>query len=110
MNIINGGAHADNPLDIQECMIIPVGASTIAERVRIGTEVFHHLKKILHNRGFETNVGDEGGFAPKVNSTDDALATIMEAIQSAGYTSEQVKIGLDVASTEFFKDGKYYLS
>ena len=110
MNIINGGAHADNPLDIQECMIVPVGASTMAERVRMGAEVFHHLKKILGKRGLATSVGDEGGFAPMVNSTDDALATIIEAIKSAGYTTEQVKIALDVASTEFFKDGKYHLA
>jgi enolase len=110
MNIINGGAHADNPLDIQECMIVPVGASTMAERVRMGAEVFHHLKKILSKRGLATSVGDEGGFAPMVNSTDDALATIIEAITSAGYTTEQVKIALDVASTEFFKDGKYHLA
>ena len=110
MNIINGGAHADNPLDIQECMIVPVGASTMAERVRMGAEVFHHLKKILSKRGLATSVGDEGGFAPMVNSTDDALATIIEAITSAGYTTEQVKIALDVASTEFFKEGKYHLA
>ena len=110
MNIINGGAHADNPLDIQECMIVPVGASTMAERVRMGAEVFHHLKKILSKRGLATSVGDEGGFAPMVNSTDDALATIIEAIKSAGYTTEQVKIALDVASTEFFKEGKYHLA
>ncbi len=110
MNIINGGAHADNPLDIQECMIVPVGATTMSERVRMGAEVFHHLKKILSKRGLATSVGDEGGFAPMVNSTDDALATIVEAITSAGYTTEQVKIALDVASTEFFKDGKYHLA
>ena len=110
MNIINGGAHADNPLDIQECMIVPVGATTMSERVRMGAEVFHHLKKILSKRGLATSVGDEGGFAPMVNSTDDALATIIEAITSAGYTTEQVKIALDVASTEFFKDGKYHLA
>jgi enolase len=110
MNIINGGAHADNPLDIQECMIVPVGATTMIERVRMGAEVFHHLKKILSKRGLATSVGDEGGFAPMVNSTDDALATIIEAIKSAGYTTEQVKIALDVASTEFFKDGKYHLA
>jgi len=110
MNIINGGAHADNPLDIQECMIVPVGATTMAERVRMGAEVFHHLKKILSKRGLATSVGDEGGFAPMVNSTDDALATIIEAIKSAGYTTEQVKIALDVASTEFFKEGKYHLA
>lgn len=110
MNIINGGAHADNPLDIQECMIVPVGAATMSERVRMGAEVFQHLKKILSKRGLATSVGDEGGFAPMVNSTDDALATIIEAITSAGYTTEQVKIALDVASTEFFKDGKYHLA
>ena len=110
MNIINGWAHADNPLDIQECMIVPVGGKTIAERIRMGAEVFHHLKKILGKRGLATSVGDEGGFAPAVNSTDDALATIVEAITSAGYTTEQIKIALDVASTEFFKDGMYHLS
>jgi len=80
MNIINGGAHADNPLDIQECMIVPVGGTTMAERIRMGAEVFHHLKKILGKRGLATSVGDEGGFAPAVNSTDDALGTIIEAI------------------------------
>jgi enolase len=110
MNIINGGAHADNPLDIQECMIVPVGGKTMAERIRMGAEVFHHLKKILGKRGLATSVGDEGGFAPAVNSTDDALGTIVEAIQSAGYTTEQIKIALDVASTEFFKDGMYHLT
>jgi enolase len=110
MNIINGGAHADNPLDIQECMIVPVGGKTMAERIRMGAEVFHHLKKILGKRGLATSVGDEGGFAPAVNSTDDALATIVEAITSAGYTTEQIKIALDVASTEFFKDGAYHLA
>ncbi len=110
MNIINGGAHADNPLDIQECMIVPIGGKTMAERVRMGAEVFHHLKKILGKRGLATSVGDEGGFAPAVNSTDDALGTIVEAITSAGYTTEQIKIALDVASTEFFKDGAYHLS
>ncbi|MEI6711642.1 MAG: phosphopyruvate hydratase [bacterium] len=110
MNIINGGAHADNPLDIQECMIVPVGGVTMAERVRMGAEVFHHLKKILSKRGLATSVGDEGGFAPAVNSTDDALGTIVEAIKSAGYDTEQIKIALDVASTEFFKDGMYHLA
>jgi enolase len=110
MNIINGGAHADNPLDIQECMIVPVGGKTMAERIRMGAEVFHHLKKILGKRGLATSVGDEGGFAPAVNSTDDALGTIVEAITSAGYTTEQIKIALDVASTEFFKDGMYHLT
>lgn len=110
MNIINGGAHADNPLDIQECMIVPVGATTMAERIRMGAEVFHHLKKILSKRGLATSVGDEGGFAPMVNSTDDALATIIEAITSAWYTTEQIKIALDVASTEFFREGKYHLA
>lgn len=110
MNIINGGAHADNPLDIQECMIVPVGATTMTECVRMGAEVFHHLKKILHKRGLATSVGDEGGFAPMVNSTDDALATIVEAITAAGYSTEQVKIALDVASTEFFDNGLYHLA
>ena len=110
MNIINWGAHADNPLDIQECMIVPVGGATMAERVRMGAEVFHHLKKILSKRGLATSVGDEGGFAPAVNSTDDALATIIEAITSAGYTTDEIKIALDVASTEFFHDEKYHLA
>lgn len=110
MNIINGGAHADNPLDIQECMIVPIGGKNMAERVRMGAEVFHHLKKILSKRGLATSVGDEGGFAPAVNSTDDALATIVEAIQSAAYTTEEIKIALDVASTEFYKNGMYHLS
>jgi len=107
MNIINGGAHADNNLDFQEFMIIPQ-ASTIKERVRIGAEVFHNLKKVLKEKGYNTNVGDEGGFAPNLKSNKEALDLICEAIKSAGYElKKDVCIGLDVAASEFYKDGKY---
>jgi enolase len=108
MNIINGGAHADNPIDFQEFMIMPVGAPTFAEALRWGAEVFHTLKKHLHDEGHNTNVGDEGGFAPNLKSADEALSYVMKAIEKAGYKpGEQVAIALDPASTEFFKDGKY---
>lgn len=108
MNIINGGAHADNGLDAQEFMIIPNGAKNINEALRMGSEIFHHLKSILKKGGNSTNVGDEGGFAPNFNSCREALDTIMDAIRAAGYQPrEQVSIGLDVASSEFFKDGVY---
>ncbi|MCL2017899.1 MAG: phosphopyruvate hydratase [Alphaproteobacteria bacterium] len=108
MNIINGGAHADNGLDVQEFMIIPVGAKTESEAIRMGTEIFHSLKSILQQDGNSTNVGDEGGFAPNFNSTKEALDTIMEAISTAGYTAgKDIAFGMDVASTEFYKDGKY---
>jgi len=110
MNIINGGEHADNPIDIQEFMIMPVGAESIADAVRIGSEIFHTLKKNLSAEGHNTNVGDEGGFAPNLSSTDDALGFIMKSIEKAGYTpGEDVFLALDCASTEFFADGKYNL-
>ena len=108
MNIINGGVHADNPIDFQEFMIMPVGAPTFAEGLRMGVEVFQTLKKALHDAGHNTNVGDEGGFAPNLKSADEALGYVMKAIEAAGYKpGEQVALALDPASTEFFKDGKY---
>lgn len=110
MNIINGGAHADNPVDFQEFMIMPTGAQSFSEGLRCGAEVFHALKSQLKKAGMNTNVGDEGGFAPAVNSATEALDFIMKAIDSAGYKpGEDVMIALDCASTEFFKDGKYLL-
>ena len=109
MNIINGGAHADNGLDAQEFMIIPNGAHDEVEAIRMGAEVFHHLKKILKQDGMSTNVGDEGGFAPNLNSCDEALEKIVTAIRAAGYTpGDQISIGLDVASSEFYHDGLYH--
>jgi enolase len=111
MNIVNGGAHADNPIDIQEFMILPVAAPTLADAVRMGSEVFHALRRKLHDAGHGTNVGDEGGFAPDLASSDAALGFIMQAIESAGYRpGEEVALGLDAASTEFFKGGRYVLS
>ncbi len=108
MNIINGGAHADNPIDIQEFMIMPIGAPTCAEAIRMGSEVFQALKSQLKDAGHNTNVGDEGGFAPNLKSAEAALDFIMQAIEKAGYKPEQdIMLALDVASTEFFKDGKY---
>jgi enolase len=108
MNIINGGAHADNSLDIQEFMILPVGAPSLREAIRYGAEVFHALKKILHSRHLSTAVGDEGGFAPDLPSNEAALQLILEAIDSAGYQAgRDVYLGLDVASSEFFRAGKY---
>ncbi|MEZ5811245.1 MAG: phosphopyruvate hydratase [Rhizobiaceae bacterium] len=108
MNIINGGAHADNPIDIQEFMIMPVGAATVADAVRIGSEVFHTLKSGLKQAGHNTNVGDEGGFAPSIESAGAALDFIMQSIESAGYKpGDDVAIALDCAATEFFKDGNY---
>jgi enolase len=110
MNIINGGAHADNPIDIQEFMIMPVGAKTCREAIRIGAEVFHTLKKGLVDAGHSTNVGDEGGFAPNLKSAEEALSFIMKAIEKAGYkVGEDVVLALDCAATEFFKAGKYEL-
>lgn len=110
MNIVNGGAHADNPIDIQEFMIMPLGAETFADALRWGAEIFHALKKGLKGAGHNTNVGDEGGFAPNLKSTDEALGFIMKAIESAGRKpGEDVFIALDAASTEFFRDGKYHL-
>ncbi len=110
MNVINGGAHADNRVDMQEFMIVPVGAPSFSEALRYGAEVFHALRKVLHGRGLNTAVGDEGGFAPDLPSNEAALEFIMEAIQQAGYTpGEQVCIALDPASSEFYRDGRYHL-
>jgi enolase len=110
MNVINGGAHANNNLDIQEFMIIPVGAPSFREALRYGTEVFHALKKILSDKGISTAVGDEGGFAPSVANHEAAIQMILDAIAAAGYTAgEQIAIGLDCAASEFYKDGKYHL-
>ena len=110
MNIINGGAHADNGLDVQEFMIVPHGFETFKEALRAGTEVFHSLKKILSSKGLTTSVGDEGGFAPKLESNQHALELCLEAISKAGYTAgKQIGLALDVASSEFFKDGTYNL-
>ncbi len=111
MNIINGGAHADNPIDMQEFMILPVGAESMAHALQIGTEVFHTLAKALHADGHNTNVGDEGGFAPDLKSAEAALAYIVKAIETAGYEpGKDVYLGLDCASTEYFKDGKYVMA
>ncbi|WP_421868640.1 phosphopyruvate hydratase [Pararhizobium sp.] len=110
MNIINGGAHADNPIDFQEFMILPVGAESLRDAVRMGAEVFHVLKKELSAKGHNTNVGDEGGFAPGLSSASEALDFIMKSIEKAGYKpGEDMFLGLDCASTEFFKDGKYVM-
>ena len=110
MNIINGGAHADNPIDIQEFMVMPVGAPTCADAVRMGSEVFHTLRKGLKDAGHSTNVGDEGGFAPNLKSAEEALSFIMRSIESAGYRpGEDVVLALDCAATEFYKNGKYRL-
>ncbi len=111
MNIINGGEHADNPIDFQEFMIMPVGAENILDAVRCGSEIFHTLKKGLHEKGLATSVGDEGGFAPNLASTTDALDFIMQSIEKAGYTpGGDVMLALDCAATEFFRDGKYEIS
>jgi enolase len=108
MNIVNGGVHADNPIDFQEFMIMPVGAESFSEGLRMGVEVFQTLKKALHDKGLNTNVGDEGGFAPDLKSADEALQVVMKAIETAGYTpGEDVVLALDPASTEFFKNGSY---
>jgi len=110
MNIVNGGKHADNPIDIQEFMIQPVGASSIADAVRIGSEIFQTLKKALHEAGHNTNVGDEGGFAPNLKSADEALGFISKACERAGYKpGVDITFALDCAATEFFKDGVYHL-
>ena len=110
MNIINGGAHADNNVDMQEFMVLPVGFDTFAESLRAGAEIFHALKSVLKGRGLSTSVGDEGGFAPDLRSNEEALETILEAVGKAGYSAgEDVLLGLDVASTEFFENGKYNL-
>jgi enolase len=111
MNIINGGAHADNSVDLQEFMILPVGASSIREAVRYGAEVFHALKTVLGKRGLATTVGDEGGFAPNLSSNEEAIEVILEAVEKAGYKPGQdIYLGLDAASSEFYKDGKYHLA
>ncbi|HUW80396.1 MAG TPA: phosphopyruvate hydratase [Acidocella sp.] len=111
MNIVNGGQHADNPIDIQEFMIQPIGAASIAEAVRIGAEIFHTLKKSLSEAGYNTNVGDEGGFAPNLKSADEALGFISKAVERAGYRpGEDITFALDCAATEFFKDGIYNLA
>ena len=111
MNIINGGEHADNNVDIQEFMIQPVGAKTFSDALRMGTEVFHHLKAVLQARGFSTSVGDEGGFAPNLASNEEALAVISEAIANAGYTlGDDITLALDCAASEFYKDGMYDLA
>ena len=111
MNIINGGAHADNNVDLQEFMVLPVGFDSFAESLRCGTEIFHALKSVLKGRGLSTAVGDEGGFAPDLRSNEEALETILEAIGKAGYKAgEDVLLGLDVASSEFFENGKYHLT
>ena len=110
MNIINGGAHADNNVDMQEFMVLPVGFDSFAEALRAGTEIFHSLKSVLKGRGLSTAVGDEGGFAPDLRSNEEALETILEAIAKAGYRAgDDILLGLDVASTEFFENGKYNL-
>lgn len=111
MNIINGGEHADNSVDLQEFMILPVGAPSFKEALRYGAEVFHTLKKVLHARGMNTAVGDEGGFAPDLSSNEEAIEVILEAISKAGYEAgKDIYLGLDVASSEFYKDGIYTLA
>ncbi|MEJ8307347.1 phosphopyruvate hydratase [Saccharibacillus sacchari] len=111
MNIVNGGEHADNNVDVQEFMVLPVGAPTFKEALRMGAEIFHNLKAVLSSKGLATAVGDEGGFAPNFTSNEEALSTIIEAIEKAGYTpGKDIFLGMDVASTEFYKDGKYVLA
>src|SRR5487761_764559 len=110
MNVLNGGAHADNAVDFQEFMIVPVGAGSFSEALRMGAEVFHNLKDSLHDRGLSTTVGDEGGFAPNLSSNEEALEVLMAGIRAAGYIpGEQIAIPLDPASSEFYKDGAYRL-
>jgi enolase len=111
LNVINGGAHADNPLDLQEFMLVPYGAGTFSESLRMGVEVFHALKKLLHERGLSTAVGDEGGFAPNIASADEAIKLILEGIERAGHVpGDDVGIALDPATSELFRDGRYHLS
>ncbi|QWF71228.1 phosphopyruvate hydratase [Methylomonas paludis] len=111
MNIINGGSHADNSVDLQEFMILPVGAPSFREAIRYGAEVFHNLKKVLTSRGLATTVGDEGGFAPNLSSNEEAIEVILEAIEKAGYKAgEDIYLGMDAASSEYYKDGLYVLS
>jgi enolase len=111
MNIINGGSHADNSVDLQEFMILPVGAPTFREAIRYGAEVFHNLAKVLKSRGLATTVGDEGGFAPNLSSNEEAIEVILEAIEKAGYKAgEDIFLGMDAAASEYYKDGMYVLS
>jgi enolase len=111
MNIINGGAHADNPIDIQEFMIVPVGAETCSDAIRMGAEIFHTLKKLLKDVNHNTGVGDEGGFAPNLASTEEAITFILRACEKAGYTpGEDIMLALDAAANEFYKDGRYQLA
>ncbi|MDD3149767.1 MAG: phosphopyruvate hydratase [Candidatus Gastranaerophilales bacterium] len=110
MNIINGGSHADNNVDVQEFMIAPVGASCFQEALRMGAETFHALKKVLNEKGLATSVGDEGGFAPNLGSNEEAIQVILTAIKNAGYTTDQIKLCLDVASSEFYENGVYTLA
>jgi enolase len=110
MNILNGGAHADNNVDLQECMILPTGARSFKEALRMGVEVFHHLKAILKEKGYKTSVGDEGGFAPDLRFNEEAFSLIVQAIQKAGYRpGKDISLGMDAAATEFYKNGFYYL-
>ncbi|PKM90359.1 MAG: phosphopyruvate hydratase [Firmicutes bacterium HGW-Firmicutes-12] len=111
MNILNGGKHADNNVDIQEFMVLPVGASSFSEALRMGAEVFHNLKAVLKKKGYNTSVGDEGGFAPNLSSNEEALEVIVEAIHAAGYKpGDDIRLALDVAATELYKDGEYHLA
>jgi enolase len=111
MNIVNGGAHADNPIDIQEFMVMPVGAASVTEAIRMGSEIFHALRRKLHDAGHNTNVGDEGGFAPNLPSADAALGFVMQAVEAAGYhPGDDVVLALDPAASEFHRDGKYHLA
>ncbi|AOM81984.1 phosphopyruvate hydratase [Salisediminibacterium beveridgei] len=110
MNILNGGEHADNNVDIQEFMVMPVGAETFTEALQMGAEIFHNLKKVLSSKGYNTAVGDEGGFAPNLKSNEEALSTIIEAIEKAGYKpGEQIQLAMDAAASEIYEDGKYHL-
>jgi enolase len=111
MNILNGGSHADNKIDFQEFMVMPFGADSFAEGLRMGTEIFHHLKKVLKDKGYSTNVGDEGGFAPNIQSNQEAIEVVLQAIEKAGFKpGDDVFIAMDAASTEFYKDGIYHLT
>ena len=110
MNILNGGAHADNNVDLQECMILPVGARSFREALRMGVEVFQHLKAVLKAKGYKTSVGDEGGFAPDLKSNEEAFSLILEAIRKAGYRpGKDIGLGIDAAASEFYKNGSYFL-
>ena len=111
MNVLNGGAHADNNVDLQEFMVMPIGASSFSEALRWGVETYHTLKSILHQRKMATAVGDEGGFAPNLASNEEAIAILVEAIEAAGFTpGKDIAIALDPAMSELFKDGKYHLT